>query len=127
MTATGLSVLTKARLWLIRIQSAPYDGQLATLGVDAALACGAFGQSVAVLLDGPGRELLQEQPLPAGADRNLYKLVSSFPLYDLGCVYVASDSAARDSINGPEGLEVIAINRHDVAELIATSRHVLSF
>jgi len=119
--------LTEARLWLIRIQSAPYEGQRATLGVDAALACGAFGQSAALLLEAAGRQVLQEAAPPDAADRNLYKLVASLPLYDIDTVYISGASGEDSPVDRPKDLRVVFVNSAEVAELVATSRHVLSF
>ena len=109
------------------MQSAPYGDQRAALGVDAALACGAFGQSAAVVLEGPARRLLLEQAAPPEADRNLHKLIASFPLYDLHCVYAVAEPDSQLATLTSGDLEVITISPADVAELIATSRHVLSF
>lgn len=119
--------MTEQRIWLIRMQSTPYDDQRTALGVDAALACGAFGQSAAVVFEGPARRLLSEQAAPAGADRNLHKLIASFPLYDLHCVYAVAEDDSQLATLTSGDLEVISIGPADVAELIATSRHVLSF
>ena len=119
--------MTEQRMWLIRMQSAPYDDQRAALGVDAALACGAFGQSAAVVFEGPARRLLSEQAAPPGADRNLHKLIASFPLYDLHRVYAVAEHDSQLATEATGDLEVITISPADVSELISTSRHVLSF
>lgn len=119
--------MTEQRVWLIRLQSVPYDDQRTALGVDAALACGAFGQSAAVVFEGPARGLLSGQAAPPGADRNLHKLIASFPLYDLHSVYAVAEPDSQLATLASGDLEVITISPADVAELIATSRHVLSF
>ena len=53
------------------------------MGIDATLACGAFGQSVALVLEGPGVELLSPPKEPVDGGRNLFKLIASLPLYDI--------------------------------------------
>ena len=124
--------MTDTCTWLIRIQTAPYVSAKATLGIDATLACGAFGQSVTLVLEGPGIELLTAPKEPVEGGRNLFKLLASLPLYDVERVYLLTenpnDGASGELLNDELGtLKILPLTSKELASLIANSRHVLSF
>ena len=106
------------------MQRPPRAGIHASLGVDAALACGAFGQSVTVIFEGDGLELLIPQRMPQAGESNLHKLVLSLPLYDIAKVYAVAP--ANLQVDTGE-LEVDPITPEQCQQLIANSRHVISF
>jgi sulfur relay (sulfurtransferase) DsrF/TusC family protein len=116
--------LAEQTTWLIHIQQAPRQGLAAALGVDATLACGAFGQSVALLLDKDGLELLTPGSAQPEGDRNLHKLLQSLPLYEVERIYAVTPS---ENVLPMGELQVEAITAEQSRSLIANSRHVISF
>ncbi|MDG1066324.1 MAG: DsrE family protein [Luminiphilus sp.] len=119
--------MTEPSTWLIRIHTAPYVNSQAALGIDAILACGAFGQSVIFVLEGPAIDLLTPPQEPVEGGRNLFKLITSMPLYDIDKVYLVTDSPRQIPATHFDELQVKPVNREELAHLIANSRHVLSF
>ena len=102
------------------------------MGIDATLACGAFGQSVTLVLEGPGVELLSPPKEPVDGGRNLFKLIASLPLYDIEQVYLRtedpSDVPTGELLNDElDTLKILPVTSKELASLIANSRHVLSF
>ena len=127
MTAIGSLVLTDTSTWLIRIHSAPYVSPKAALGIDATLACGAFGQSVIFVLEDSAIDILKPPQEPIDGGRNLFKLITSLPLYDIDEVYLVTDNPERIPPTNFDQLQVNTVTRAGLANLISNSRHVLSF
>ena len=124
------SVLPEGNTWLVIIGSAPYQSLRAEAGVDAVLGCGAFGQSVSLVLKSHGLELLRADRVAPEGQRNLYRQLTSLPLYDVATIHAYADSALLASLLGDEGIEdltVTAIDALQLRALIASSHHVLSF
>jgi len=119
--------LTNACTWLIRLHTAPYVSSSAALAIDATLACGAFGQSVTLVLEGPGVALLQPPEEPAVGGRNLFKLITSLPLYDIDRVYYLAENSSGITKTHINGLQITPVTNKGLASLIADSQHVLSF
>lgn len=69
-------------------------------GLDLALAAGAFGQRVTLVLAGKGLELLTRTP---DRDDPLHRLLGSAPFYDIDAVYVLNGAntltAFRDDLH----------------------------
>ncbi|MDG1493276.1 MAG: hypothetical protein P8M75_06700 [Luminiphilus sp.] len=127
MTAIGSLVLTDTSTWLIRIHSAPYVSPKAALGIDATLACGAFGQSVIFVLEDSAIDILKPPQEPVEGGRNLFKLVTSLPLYDIHKVHLVTDNPEEIPASHFDQLQVNIVTRAGLANLISNSRHVLSF
>lgn len=127
MTAIGSLVLTDTSTWLIRIHSAPYVSPKAALGIDATLACGAFGQSVIFVLEDSAIDILKPPQEPVEGGRNLFKLVTSLPLYDIHKVHLVTDNQEEIPPTHFDQLQVNIVTRAGLANLISNSRHVLSF
>lgn len=119
--------MTDASTWLIRIHTAPYVSPRAALGLDATLACGAFGQTVKLVLEGPAIELLKPLPATPEGGRNLHKMIASLPLYDVERVYLLSEDLSSIPDTTFDELQITRVNNGELANLIANSRHVLSF
>ncbi len=119
--------------WLIRLTSAPNFSSRALQGIDTVLACGAFGQSVTVVIEGEALELLRENLGAAPGERNLYRQIESLPLYDIDTLYVVTHGSddgepARDWAPPEiEDLAVLSISRATLGNMIAKATHVLSF
>ena len=73
------------RKWLLTLSggSSPGDNSLKA-GTDLALAAGAFGQSVTLVLAGEALDLLRAS---ARGDDALWRLLGSLPYYDIDAVY----------------------------------------
>lgn len=73
------------RRWLLTLSggSSPSDSSLKA-GTDLALAAGAFGQSVTLVLAGEALDLLRAS---ARGDDALWRLFGSLPYYDIDAVY----------------------------------------
>ena len=127
MTAIGSLVLTDTSTLLIRINSAPYVSPKAALGIDATLACGAFGQSVIFVLEDSAIDILKPPQEPVEGGRNLFKLVTSLPLYDIHKVHLVTDNPEEIPATCFDQLQVNIFTRAGLANLISNSRHVLSF
>ena len=127
MTAIGSLVLTDTSTWLIRIHSAPYVSPKAALGIDATLACGAFGQSVIFVLEDSAIDILKPPQEPVQGGRNLFKLVSALPLYDIQKVHLGTDNPEEIPSTHFDQLQVNIVTRAGLANLISNSQHVLSF
>jgi len=122
--------LPEANTWLVLISSAPYGSSRASAGIDAILACGAFSQSVSVVLKGSGRELLRASQVPPEGHRNLYKQLTSLPLYDVERIYVVAEDNEHPThlpTTTIEDLAVTTIDTHQFGDMIKSTRHVLTF
>lgn len=97
------------------------------MGIDATLACGAFGQSVTLVLEGHGVELLSPPKEPVDGGRNLFKLIASLPLYDIEQVYLRTENPSDVPKGEFDTLKILPVTSNELASLIANSRHVLSF
>lgn len=119
---------TNKRLLLL-IRHSPYGSSLARASIDVALAAAAFEQAVSLLFVGDGvLQLMPEQDSAAHGVRNLGKLLSSLPLYDIEQVYVDAEAAQRyqlDLASAP--LDTLALDRQAMARLLADHDHLLGF
>lgn len=122
--------MTNRPRWLVLIRSKPYACEKAVSGIDAALACGAFGQPVIVIFEGDGVDVLRANQSPPPGERNLFKQVMSFPLYDIESVYVVDQESKFDeeiTVNASAELCIKSIDLQELGEHIAQATHVLSF
>lgn len=114
---------------LVVIRHSPYDSSLARSALDTALASAALAQPVSVLFLGEGvLQLLPNQDSRAAGLRNMGRLLSSFPLYDIERVYADTNAIVRHGIilaNAP--VAVIALQAEQVHALMAEHTHLLGF
>jgi len=81
---------------LIVLRHSPYGSSLAKASMDVALATAAFSQIVDLLFLGDGVLQLQpDQDSQRLGLKNIGRQLSSLPLYDINCVYVDAEAAAR--------------------------------
>ena len=97
------------------------------LGLDCILACGAFGQSVSVVLRDGAMALLDKNPASLDVDRDISRELHTLPLYDIDCLYIVDDGANACADDIPEDLQVYYIDHGQFHELLSNARHVLSF
>lgn len=97
------------------------------LGLDCILACGAFGQSVSVVLRDGAIALLGKNSDSLDVDRDISRELHTLPLHDIDCLYIVDDDTNACTDNIPEDLEVHYINHEQFYELLSNARHVLSF
>ena len=103
------------------------------------LACGAFGQSVSVVLEEQGQQLLRAEQKDLAGEQNLFKQLTTFPLYGIERIFVLNNDSSTNSVIDMndifnqknhiniKDLILIPINSSKLAQLIANSTHVLSF
>ena len=97
------------------------------LGLDCILACGAFGQSVSVVLRDGAMALLDKNPASLDVDRDISRELHTLPLYDIRCLYIVDNGTNACADDIPEDLKVHYINHEQFHELLSNARHVLSF
>ena len=119
--------------WLIRLSRAPYYDEQLTQGLDVALACGAFGQSVVVVLEGLAVGTLNANQLAPSGEANLFKQLSAMPLYDIERIYCLANDDDNDVTefnaytHDIEGLTIETITTERWHQLVANAKHVLNF
>ena len=85
--------------------SSPSDNSLQA-GTDLALAAGAFGQSVTLVLAGEALDLLKAS---AQGDDGLWRLLGSLPYYDIDAVYALEWEDRPDVLR--EDLNIVDMSR----------------
>ncbi len=117
--------------WLIRLSAAPYYNEQLNHGLNVALACGAFGQSVVVVLEDLAVNALNPEQLAPKGEGNIFKQLTAMPLYDIETLYLLVDDDDRSPCGSkPQAIEDLNIETINVArwgELVANAKHVLSF
>ena len=95
------------RKWLLTLSggSSPGDNSLRA-GTDLALAAGAFGQSVTLVLAGEALDLLHAS---AQGDAALWRLLGSLPYYDIDAVYALEWEDRPEVVR--EGLNIVDMSR----------------
>jgi len=114
---------------LVIIRHAPYGNSLARASLDTALAAAAFDQPVELLFLGEGvLQLIPDQDSAAIDVRNIGKLITSLPLYDIDAVHVDAQAAARYAIEVEQlPLEVRLLDATAVSQLMADCDHLVGF
>jgi sulfur relay (sulfurtransferase) DsrF/TusC family protein len=113
--------------WLVQLSSPPAESVMLGLGFDCILACGAFGQSVSVVLRDGAIALLDKNSDSLDVDRDISRELHTLPLYDIACLYIVDDDTNFCTVDIPEDLEIHCINHEQFHELLSNARHVLSF
>jgi len=114
---------------LVVVRHSPYGSSLARASLDVALAAAAFEQAVNLLFMGDGvLQLLPEQDSQAIGVKNIGRLLSSLPLYDIDMVYVDAEAAARLAIDLDSApLPAQALDGQEIHQLMASADHLLGF
>ena len=112
--------------WLFLLQAAPYADPLAIAGLDALMAAGAFGQSATALFTGAGGEQFSHELVPDEGQRSIIKTIRSLPLYYIEVVYLDSELLPNEAPEVPD-LVIHRIDKDDMARLVSSAYHVVSF
>jgi len=97
------------------------------MGIDAILACGAYGQSVTVVIEPGAMGLLQQNQVAPEGERNWFKQIQSLPLYDIERLYLVDDGSTVLPAVSVDDLSIEVINFQALAPLMQQATHVLSF
>ena len=123
MTAIGKKTL------LMVLRHSPYGSSLARASLDVALAAAAFEQAIDLLFLGDGVLQLQpDQDTQRLGIKNVGKQLASLPLYDINCVYVDAEAAARynmDLTRAPVATQ--ALDQGEIQQLMVGYDHLLGF
>jgi len=120
---------SKKKELLVVVRHSPYGSSLARASLDVALAAAAFEQPVKLLFMGDGvLQLLPEQDSRAIGQKNIGRLLSSLPLYDIDMVYVDAEAVARHGIDLDSAqLPARALNERAIHQLMIGCDHLLGF
>lgn len=112
---------------VIVLRQSPYGGSLARASVDLALAMGAFEQNYDLLFMGAGvLQLIQQQDSEQIGVKNISRILSSLPLYDLESVYVDAKSLQRYGLSESDlVLPVILLKDAELASFLSDSDHLI--
>ena len=114
---------------LVVIRHSPYGSSLARASLDTALAAAAFDVPVTLLFIGDGvLQLVPEQDSQAVGAKNIGRLLSSMPMYDIETVYADTRAAQRyglDLSKSPIAAE--PVNDEEIRALIANCTTLLGF
>lgn len=95
--------LAHAKSLLVVVRHTPYGSSLARSSLEVALTSATFEQTVAVLFVGQGvLQLISKQNSEALGVRNIAKLISSFPLYDLNNIYVDENALKQHGLESTD-------------------------
>jgi len=114
---------------LVAVRHSPYGSSLARAALDAALSAAAFEQPIKLLFLGDGvLQLHPDQDSSAVGIRNIGKLLSSLPLYDIESVYVDRESAQRYDLDlATCTVPVLALDSKGIRDLLGSCDHLLGF
>jgi len=114
---------------LVAVRHSPYGSSLARAALDTALAAAAFEQPLKLLFLGDGvLQLLPDQDSSAVGIKNIGKLLSSLPLYDIESVYVDRESAQRYKLDlATSPVPAAALDSQGIRELMGSCDHLLGF
>jgi tRNA 2-thiouridine synthesizing protein C len=119
----------KPKRVLLIIRHSPYGNSLARASLDVALAAAAFEQPVSLLFMGEGvLQLVPEQDSVQIGMKNLARILSSLPMYDIDSVYVdraAADRYHLDLATAP--LVVLPLDNQTMHQLMCQHDHLLGF
>lgn len=112
---------------VIVLRHSPYGSSLARASVDLALAMGAFEQHYDLLFMGAGvLQLIQKQDSEQIGVKNISRILSSLPLYDMDSVYVDAQSLQRYGLSESDlVLPVILLKDAELAGFLSDSDHLI--
>ena len=121
--------MSKPTTWLVQLTHGLEGSDILALGLDCILACGAFGQSVSVVLRHSAASLVHEKAYDRTAGRNFFRELHSLPLYEIDRIFVLAEDVATDTpkIEQLEDLAIDYISHKDLQLMISSSKHVVSF
>jgi sulfur relay (sulfurtransferase) DsrF/TusC family protein len=121
--------VSKPTTWLVQLTHGREASDTLALGLDCILACGAFGQSVSVVLRHNAASLVHEKASDQAAGRNFFRELHSLPLYEIDRIFVLAEDVAADTpkIKQLEDLTIDYITHKDLRLMISDSKHVVSF
>jgi len=85
-------------------------------GVELALAAGAFGQQVTVVVSGRACELLDKT---VHTDESLYKLIGALPYYEIPRVHILSEETPRTPLR--DDLEICVMTHQQWSDIARSS------
>jgi len=105
----------------------PYNGALASEGLDAVLAASVFEQDISVLFTGDGIYQLLCSQNPK-SHLNHQKKLAALPMYEVTNTFVDISSLVNRNVEVEQITKGYQqLNRSQITELINTSDHVFSF
>lgn len=121
--------MNDAKSILVVVRQTPYGTSLGRSALEFALSAATFDQSIAVLFTGNGvLQLVPQQHSEAIDVRNIGKLLSSFPLYDLDQVFVDIAALAKFGLNETElPIAMQGVNPQGIRSLFDQYDHILGF
>ena len=114
-------------IWLVQLTSPPDDIKQLELGLDCILACGAFGQSVTVVLCDGAVSLLESDRESSAHERDIARELHTLPLYDINHLYILDAQPNASTHNVPVDLRVEYIDHGQFHALLTHAKHVLTF
>lgn len=116
-------------MFAIVIRHSPYSSQLAREGLEAALACAAFGQDVRLyFLDEGVWAALAQQQGQLNNRKDLGKMLGALSLYDIEHAYVDLDSLQRRGLSLSDiHTELQVVESSHWQHQLRQATHVLSF
>ena len=114
---------------LIVLRHSPYGSSLAKASLDVALATAAFEQAVDLLFLGDGvLQLLPDQDSQSLGIKNVGRQLASLPLYDINCVFVDAEAAARYNLDLTKTpFETRVLDQKKMHQLMVGYDHLLGF
>jgi len=111
------------------LRHSPYGASLARASLDVALASAAFEQPVDLLFLGDGvLQLQSDQDSQSPGIKNRGRQLASLPLYDINCVYVDAEAAARYNLDLAKApLDTRTLDPGEVHQLMVEYNHLLGF
>ena len=113
--------------WLVQLTSPPDDIKQLELGLDCILACGAFGQSVTVVLCDGAVSLLESDRESSAHERDIARELQTLPLYDINHLYILDAQPNASTHNNPVDLCLEYIDHGQFHALLSGAKHVLTF
>jgi len=128
MNSVETSTNTKKKLLFV-LRHSPYGSSLAKEGIDAILATSVYEQALSVLfIDDGVFQLSKQQNSNKIGEKNIYKLLSAFELYDIDALFACSDSLLERGLHATTIFDnVTIINNTEIKQLFSQQHHLLSF
>lgn len=125
-TVTDKTMAEKTVLFLV--QRPPYGTTAARDTVDAILACASFGQPIQVLFAGDGVwQLTQEQAADNIGMKDIGKLLSALPYYDVTTLFAEQTALATRNIHVTDScIPVTALNDDAIRQLVRNADHIIA-
>lgn len=114
---------------LFVLRHAPYGNSLAKESLDAVLATSAYDQDLSIIfIDDGVFQLIEAQNTEAIGEKNIIKILSAFPLYDIDALFVCRSSLQKRGLTAqhiPKNITIL--DDDDVTLLFKQQDHLLSF